>query len=357
MQVRWLLLFGGLLAWWGACAQTSTSLAEHVLWERDFSDFYLSSFDEPATDRQGNLWAISQFRSDTRLVCINPSGEVLVNAELPQASFPGMLTHFSLAVSPNGVIGLLARYSHTVGRRVYPDWAKFAIVHPDGSLGPVKQVAAAGAEYNYLVALSDGQFLALGDQSPMVAIRISSEGDVVWRRTFSEIWVLPSGAALENGASCVVSSAYAKPLLEVIWMDKLGSVRHRERIAARRSAAVSVGDVCTILYDREPASGKGEFYLTSFDSRFERVWTVPVVNSVPLGGVYSVVAVSDGYIVTIQARDDLFVAKYNFSGQLAWSTTANSRSYARVVATLDSGFYLIGAQPKDHYGSHIVRGH
>lgn len=77
-------------------------------------------------------------------------------------------------------------------------------------------MAHAGPDYKQLVALSDDQFLVLGDQSPMVIIRISSDGDIVWRRTFPSHWVLPSGAALDNGSSCIVSPDYGRALLHLI---------------------------------------------------------------------------------------------------------------------------------------------
>jgi hypothetical protein len=189
----------------------------------------------------------------------------------------------------------------------------------------------------------------------MVIIRISSDGDIVWRRTFPSHWVLPSGAALDNGSSCIVSPDYGRALLHLIWIDKSGVVRHREQLAARRSEAASATGSCAILYDREPGLRHGEFFLTSFDQHFRRVWTVRVLDSAPQGGVYGMAAVSDGYVLAIGIKDGSFLAKYSFTGQLRWSATETSRQDAKLVIAAGDGFYLIGAGPKDRYSLHVVR--
>jgi hypothetical protein len=342
--------------------QSSTTIASHILWERDFPNFNVSFTDAAVADHHGNLWTISRFKKAERLLCISLTGEILSNTELPQSIkpvFPANVSFFALAVSPSGVVALLIRYMHG-GREIDFDGAKFAVVHSDGSLGTVKKVADAGPEYKEFVALSDDHFLALGDQSALVIIRLSSEGNIVWRRTFARNWVLPSGAALDNGSSCVVSPHYGRDLLHLIWIDKLGVVRHREQLAANRSEATSTDGSCTILYGREPGLSHGEFFLTSFDRHFNRVWTTPVFDSAPQGGVYGIAAVVDGYIIMLGTKDGgLFLAKYSSKGQLLWSATDTSREYAHLLIGAGDDFYLIGARPKDRYSLnnslHIVR--
>jgi hypothetical protein len=215
---------------------------------------------------------------------------------------------------------------------IYFDGAAFAVVNPDGKLGPVKRVAGPGPEYKRFVALGDGHFLLIGDQSPMVIKRLGSDGRLDWERTFPANWVLPSAAALEDGSACIVSPDYKSALLHLIWIDKKGTVAHREQLAARRSQAASIDGSCTILYDREPGLRRGEFHLTSIDSHFNRAWTSDVLASAPQGGVYGLAAVSDGYVVTIGLRDGLFLAKYTPSGQTLWVATDTSRKYDRKLS-------------------------
>jgi hypothetical protein len=313
--------------------QSSPSIADHILWERDFPNLGVSVNGAAVADHNGNLWAVSEFRGSRRLLCISPMGEMLSNTELPQElnpALPAEISDFKLAASPSGVVALLARYMHG-GHVIYFDGAKFASVNSDGSLGPIRKVADGGPEYKELVGVSNDNFLVIGDQSPMVVIRIRSDGDIAWRRTFPSTWVLPSGAALEDGSSCIVSPDYGKAILHLVWLDRLGVVRHREQIAARRSHAAGSSGSCTVLYDREPALTHGEFHITSFDQHFSRVWTTPVLDSAPQGGVYDMAAVSDGYVVTIGLKDGLFLAKYALTGRMLWVARDTSRLHANLL--------------------------
>jgi len=339
-------------------AQSAASIANHVDWERDYPTPAPSVLGAAVADRAGNLWAVGP--SSDRLMCIRADGEMVVNTELPKeirpADPPGGPI-FSLAVSPLGTVVLIARYSHAVGRAIYSDGAAFAIVNPDGKLGPVKKVAAPGPEYKELVALSDEHFLLIGDQSPMIVGRLSSDGDATWRRTFPANWVLPSGAALPDGSSCIVSPDYGRALLHLVWIDKNGTVSHREQLTARRSRAVSSGGSCTILYDSEPGLRRSEFHLTSFDRNFHRAWTTDVLDSAPQGGVYGVAAVSDGYVVTIGLGEGLYLAKFGLTGQMLWVTTDTSREHADLLIPAGASLYLIGGGPRSRRSLHVIRAH
>jgi hypothetical protein len=350
-------LFASILAARCLWAQSSATLTSHVLWERDFPNLTVSLTDGAAADHHGNLWTIARLQGSERLLCISTKGEMLSNTELPESIkpvLPARLSYFTLAVSHSGVVALLIRYMHG-GREIDFDGAKFAVVHSDGSLGPVQNVADPGPEYKELVALSDDHFLALGDQSPMVIMRVTSAGHVEWRRTFRGDWVLPSGAALGDGSSCVVSAHYGRALLHLIWIDNRGVVRHREQFAASRGEAASAGGSCTILYGREPGLRHCEFFLTSFDRHFNRVWTARVFNAAPQGAVYGMASVSDGYVVTLSTRPGLFLAKYSLTGHLLWSAKDASREHADLVTGAGADFYLIGAGPKGRHSLHVVR--
>jgi outer membrane protein assembly factor BamB len=337
-------------------AQSPATIADHILWERDFADL---SAETAVADHDGNLWVVSQFRGSDRLVCIKPNAEMHVNTELlPEIKpvFPAESLSSSLAISSSGVIALLARYMHG-GREISFDGANFAAVDSDGKLGPIKKVAGSGPDYKGFVALDDGHFLVLGDQSPMVVIKIRDDGKIAWRRTFPSNWVLPSAAALENGSSCVVSPDYRRPLLHMVWIDKAGEVRHQEQLAGHRSHAVSHTDVCTILYSQSAARYRSKYFLTSFDRTFNRVWTVGVLDSAPSGGQYQMTAVADGYVVAIGTENGLFLAKYTATGRLLWSATDPSRRPADFMVASDDGYYLVGAGLKDRYSLHVIRAH
>ncbi len=353
-----LLLLAWIIPAASVWAQSAATIADHIEWERDYPNRALSVLGAAVVDHAGNLWTVGPWSN--RLMCIRADGEMVVNTELPKETWPASTVGgplFSLAVSPLGTVVVIARYSHSVGRTIYSDGAAFALVNPDGKLGPVKKVAGPGLEYKELVALSDEHFLLIGDQSPMIVVRISSDGDATWRRTFPANWVLPSGAALPDGSSCIVSPDDGRPLLHLVWIDKNGAVSHREQLAAGRSSAVSSGGSCTILYDSEPGLRRGEFHLTSFDRNFHRAWTTDVLDSAPQGGVYGAAAVSDGYVVTIGLRDGLYPAKFGLAGRRLWAATDASRDYAHLLVPAGDSFYLIGAGPKARGSLHVIRGH
>ncbi len=340
-------------------AQPAATIADHVLWERDFPDLHMSAPVGAVADRAGNLWAVDRPRAGSgSLICITANGEIRLKTELPRTiviEFPTRISSFKLAVSASGSVALLAYYSHAKDRAVYFDGATIASVNPDGKLSLMKKVAESGPEYKGFTALSDGQFLLLGDQSPMVVMNVSGAGNVAWRRTFPSNWVLPSAAALGNGSSCVVSPDYKRAVLHMVWMDKAGAVLHKEEIPGNRSDAAGYGDSCTILYSRTSAKYQSEYFLTSFDRNFNRTWTVPVLASAPSGGMYRLALVQDGYLVAIDAIDALFLAKYTSAGRLVWSVTDASRRSADDVVPAGDYFYLIGAGLKDRYSLHVIR--
>jgi hypothetical protein len=125
-------------------AQPAATIADHVVWERDYDNLSVSVTGAAVADRAGNLWAVRDYRWVDRLICIRPDGQMIVNTELPKEIRPDSPAggpFFSLAVSSSGTIVLVARYSHAVGRAIYFDGAAFAVVNSDGKLGPVRKVA------------------------------------------------------------------------------------------------------------------------------------------------------------------------------------------------------------------------
>ena len=337
-------------------AQPPVTIADHILWEKDFDEL---SAEAAVADHEGNLWIVSQFQGSDRLLCIRRNGEIRLNVELPlliKPVYPAENLSSSLAISSSGVLALLARYRHG-GKIIYNDGAGFAAIDSAGKLGPVKKVAGSGQDYKGFVALDDGHFLVLGDQSPMVVIKVGGDGGILWRRTFPRDWVLPSATALVDGSSCIVSPDYKQPLLHMIWIDKKGEVRHRGQLAGRRSQAASQGEVCTVLYSQSASDYRSKYLLTSFDRNFNRAWTVGVLDSAPSGGVYNLAAVADGYVVAIGTHTGLFLAKYSTTGRLLWSATDPSRMPASLIVPSGDGYYLVGAGFKDRYSLHVIRAH
>jgi hypothetical protein len=338
--------------------QPADTINRHVIWEKDFPNLHSSVLENGVCDAEGFLWLMAGDQMVARLVRIDPTRQVLTAFEMAPAfkpEPPADMAYYRLAVSPAGRLAVLARYFHWVGRAMYCDGAKFALLARDGVSTAPRAVAGPAAEYKGFFALSDEHFMIMGDQEPMVVIRVGPAGDPTWHHTFSENWVNPTGAALEDGASCIVSPAYGAPQLHLIRLSSSGVLQSRVEIAAQRAeVAAGPGGRCAVLYDREPALRRGEFFLTSLDATFKREWTAPVTFPAPQGGVFQLIALQDGYVVVAMANDGLFLAKYRFDGQLAWSALDPSRRYADFAVASGENFYLIGAGPKENYLFHVV---
>jgi hypothetical protein len=334
---------------------TGESIDTHVIWERDFPRL---SADSAAADAEGNLWIASSYRGSDRLVRISSRGEITADVPVPEAikpQPPADMFSFELTTSTTGTVALLTRYSHG-GREIYFDGARFALLRPEGTLTSIKHVAGEGPDYKGFVALSDGHFLVLGDQSPMVVINLNPDGSIAWRRTFPHNWVLPSAAAIDGGSTCIITPDYKRQILRLIWMNMAGDTVHRTEFPGQRSAAASLGSDCTVLHSRYLGQYRTEYLLSSFDSTFKRNWSVSVAASALSGGEYNIAAVAGGYIVAIQSIGGFLLAKYSPSGQSLWSVADTTRMQAHRVIRSGDGFYIIGAGLKNRYDLHVIRG-
>ncbi|MGA9669037.1 MAG: hypothetical protein WBQ94_07510, partial [Terracidiphilus sp.] len=182
----------------------------HIIWKQEIKGVVATGLDQATIDLAGDLWLVSNpFDAEPRLVHIDLNGNVISNEQLPDSIHPSFpeTSSFALATSTDGRIGVLARYSHAVGRAIYNDGADFAL-RENGRLGSPLKIAKGGPEYHSLLALSDNHFLAMGDQAPMAVIRLGPEGKIEWQRSFPSSWDGPAGASLGHGAACLLSSGY-----------------------------------------------------------------------------------------------------------------------------------------------------
>jgi hypothetical protein len=345
-------------------AQTlNADLSTHILWEVELPNLHASSLSTAVVDKNGDLWFVTDFPESSRLVHLTSNGKLVSAKEFPTSLGPrppAEVSTYALAVLPSGAIGILAHYNHANGKAIYFDGAAFARVDAE-EVGIPKDIAGTGPEYKGFLALNDEHFLVMGDQSPLVLIRIDARGRKTWQRRFPSSWVLPSGAALENGQSCIVSPEYGAPRLHLVQLDSSGSIQHRAEISARRGLATSGPDgSCVILYDRGRELQRYDFFLADYDASFTRQWTVPVQFDRPWGGTFHLVRTSDGYLVVAEATQvpgPLFIGKYDPSGRLLWSLVEKSRRAPSLVAAQGEAFYLVGAGLDGHDSLSVIRGH
>jgi hypothetical protein len=263
-----------------------------------------------------------------------------------------------LAASPTGKIGMVAQYSHAIGKAFYSDGSKFAIVNSAGQLELITQLTKSGGLFSKIIALGNEDFLVSGDQEPMGIARVSPNGIIKWQKEFPRNWVLPTMSELESGKLCIGNVKYAAPRAHITQLSESGVVLHRADFEARRlDITTGPQGICAALCDTYPKLRHAEYFLTAFSPALKRLWTTPIGLDGQQGGTYGLLKLSDGYLVWAEASGaSLFMGKYSFSGKPAWSGLDKNRRAAELAVSSTSGFYIIGAGPRASSGLHLIRG-
>jgi len=335
----------------------------HIIWKQVFKGIVVTG-DQATTDSAGDLWLVSNpppFDAKPRLVHIDLNGSVVSNNEIPDSLHPPFpeISSFALATSTGGSIGVLASYSHAVGRAIYNDGADFVLLE-NGKLGSPLKIAKSGPEYSSLVALSDNHFLALGDQNPMVVIRLSAAGKIDWQRRFPSSWDLPSGAHLGNGAACVLSSGYGVPWMHLMRIDDAGHVQSQIKFQGWNGVISSgTSDSCVALYSTgSPKQNRIRFHLASFDSSLKQNWSAAMPVDSPWGGSFFLASLRDGWVVVTDSDAKLgrvLIAKYDLSGAMAWSLPDVELPTPSLLVGAEDTFYLVYRSGEDRHSSIILK--
>lgn len=334
----------------------------HIIWKQEIKGVVATGLDQATADSAGDLWLVSNaFDAEPRLVHIDLNGRVISNNELPDSLHPSSpeTSSFALATSTSGSIGVLASYSHAVGRAIYNDGADFVLLENGKFGGPLK-IAKSGPEYSTLVALSDNHFLAMGDQNPMVVIRLGAGGEIDWQRRFPSSWDLPSGAGLGHGAACVLSSGYGVPWMHLMRIDDAGHVHSQIKFQGW-NGVISSGttDSCVALYSTgSPKQNRVRFHLASFDSSLKQNWSVAMPVDSPWGGSFYLASLKDGWVVITDSEAKagaVIIAKYDLSGAVVWSLPNVEIPEPSLLVGAGDTFYLVYRSSEDRHSSIIVK--
>ena len=338
-------------------AQTSSAtFASHIIWKQTIQGVSASVLDQAATDSAGDLWFISDpFGAAprvARLVHVGANGTVVSQDRLPESIDPPFpeVSDFALA-SSGGPIAVVAHHSHTVGRGEYFDGADF-ILFDQGKWGVPVKIAGGGPEFKALLALSDGHFLAMGDQSPMVLLELNPTGKIEWKKRFPSTWTLPSGAGTEHGGACVLNSSYLAPWMHLMRLDKSGNVRFQTKFHGLNGVVVAgPSDACAVLYSTPSANRyRMPFHLALFDSSLRQKWSVTIPVASYEGGSFNLASLTDGWAVvtdTAAGFGSVFMAKFDFSGHAVWSLTEKSLPRTNLMVGAGDSFYLVGSDGGD----------
>jgi hypothetical protein len=333
-----------------------------IIWKQEIKGIVATGLDHATTDSAGDLWLVSNgFDAEPRLVHINLNGRVVSNNELPDSLHPPYpeTSSFALATSTGGSIGVLASFSHAVGRTIYNDGADFVLLE-NGKLGSPVKIAKSGPEYSSLVALSDSHFLAMGDQNPMVVFRLSVGGEIDWQRRFPSSWVLPSGAGLGHGAACILSSGYGVPWMHLMRIDDAGHVHSQIKFQGW-NGVISSGpiDSCVALYSTgSTKQNRIRFHLASFDPSLKQNWSVAMPVDSSRGGSFYLASLKDGWVVLTDSDTKVgtvLIAKYDLSGTVVWSLPNVEIPEPSLLVGAGDTFYLVYRSSKDRHSSIIVK--
>lgn len=354
------------LAWRLFAQAPSKDFESHTVWKQTLEGVSASVLDQAATDAFGDLWFISDpFGAEprvARLVNVNANGTVVSRDRLPKSIDPPFpeVTSFALATSTSGPLAVVAHHSHTLGRSTYNDAADFVLLDR-GKWGVPLRIAGSGPEYKTLTALSDGHFLAMGDQSPTVILKLDLTGKVEWKRRFPSTWDLPSGARTEHGGACVLSSSYLVPWMHLMRLDAQGSVQLQTEFHGWNGIVVhGPSDSCAVLYSTGTAShNRIRFHLAVFDSSLKQKWsmTIPVASYV--GASFHLASLTDGWVVITDSDagfGSVFVAKYDVLGNIVWSATDKSLPRTELLVGAGDSFYLVGDNPEGRESSIVIKG-
>ena len=337
-------------------------LDSHIIWKHEIKGIVATGPDQATTDLNGDLWLVSDpFDAEPRLVHIDSNGKVVGNDKLPDSIHPSFpeTSSFALATSSDGRIGVLAGYSHAVGRAIYNDGADFALLE-NGRLGSPLKIAKSGSDYRSLLALSDNHFLAMGDQAPMAVIRLSPEGNIEWQRHFPSSWDLPTGASLSHGAACLLSSGYGVPWMHLTRIDDAGHVHSQTKFQGW-NGFVSSGpdDSCVAFYSTgSPKQNRIHLHLASFDSSLRQTWSVAMPVESPRGGSFYLAPLKDGWVVLTDSDARLgrvLIARYDFSGAVVWSLPNVEISEPSLLLGAGDSFYLAYRSGEDRHSSIILK--
>jgi hypothetical protein len=335
-----------------------------VLWERDFARFSDLFFLQGAgVDGQDDVWVLTSAFTHTRdytrkqtLFRIDGSGTqksaVEIEAPIPRDVSTDLAEYYPTILS-GGPAGFLINVTRILGRSSESRGAFYAPLSKSGAVGsPVRIFGIGGPIFWRMFPLTDGDILAVGDQSPLVIQKISPTGEVRWRRRFWKWLNSPHAAAMAEGGSCVVSSEYPRTSdtqeLHLLRLDAHGALRQQTRFHGHLAvAAAGPSGSCAVFYYDYLARKMEDarYHLTVFDASFTQQWTKDIPSTIAgrSGMSWYLIALHDGYLAGGTAwSGDLFLAKYSWSGELRWIETRKLSCRLDFVMPSSDGFYLIG---------------
>lgn len=214
---------------------------------------------------------------------------------------------------------------------------------------------------HYIITCSDGGFLQVGEtgfidnnSAKMLAIKVNSNGDLVWKKEFGSAGHNLGNCAVEmpDGNYVIAGSLNQNSVLIKLNASNGNTIWSKTHSNSGEDAIEGIdvaedGGIICVGYMNGTAEStfyvEGQGYIMKADASGNKVWQLD--KSAQIGQGYRVKTVSDGYV--FQGLDGLsfLVLKTNFSGANQWNNSyggsGDEHNFGMDVAD-DGSIYLTG---------------
>ncbi len=297
-------------------------------------------------DSNGALWLITYAgpgKLENALTQISPAGDLIDNYRPTMPLKPGeWVSNLTPAANRQGV-GLLASIA-SGGKDLTFEGAFFLPIEATG-LGAAVRVSGPGPQFPDMIGFGISEFIAAGDQAPLTLLKLSSQGSVLWRRSFSRRLVLPTVSASESGNLFVLSQAGDHLDLRVL--DSIGRLLLSKSIAAKQGVVeANAGGGCTILCSIGNAGRNNKVFLLTLDRQLRTVHRVETTLVGWGGRTYRMIATPHGELIAGEGPEPNYrnprtvLAEFDRSGRRIWQQTIATQ-WTPLLAAFPSGFYIV----------------
>jgi hypothetical protein len=347
------ILVGVFLASVGLHGQTSPAHPYRLEWKHNFA--FLAFDAEGTSSEDGTLWLIVRPSpgKPEELTRISPDGNVTGTFAPAVPLNPIQWVDYLSPATSGNRTGLLVNV--VSGRKNQTQEGAFFLPVGSNGLGPPIQIAPReGPQFPHLIGDGTGQFIAIGDQSPITLMKLGATGNQIWRRSFTSKFVLPDAAVSAKGEIFVLSEGGGHVLLQLL--DQTGRVLRSKGLAAKQGTVVANEDGgCTVLLSKKYGGRDNRVYLVRLSQTLGEQSEIETPLVGWGGREYQLISSPRGHLAVGPGtgQEQQILVEFDKSGKLLWQRAISSPFTPRLIP-FHSGFYLVKAVPVTEGGGTIV---
>lgn len=222
-----------------------------------------------------------------------------------------------------------------------------------------KEYTITEYQYGYLtIETSSGDFLIIGnthivgEPSEMLAIKVDSVGNFIWKEVYNEICSstavsiieVDSGNYIIAGETCTVETGFNDLYLikindsgGLIWEKK---INQSDQAYANSMIELIDGNCLIVGSTYNFISDLHKIYIVKIDNNGDTLWTNCIDSCFDCGGISAVESKDGDYIITSYS-DSLEIHKVNPDGILIWSKRLPKRYYDPYIVKSKNGQYQV----------------